>query len=102
MGSVVFFEKNSVEGEPDVRWQTLLPHGPGVPNVQFVEYEPGHHEKAHRHEEGEVFYVLDGELTIGGHRLRAGDGAFIPANTEYGPVIGGSEGAHFLRVGLGR
>ena len=91
MGSVVYFEESAVDwleipdawegkvakGEPDVRYKLLTAGGDGVPGIQFVEFDAGHHEQAHSHAESEVLWVQSGEVTIGGHTLRAGSGAFI-------------------------
>jgi hypothetical protein len=72
-----------------------------VPGVQLVEFEPAHFEQPHSHPEGEVLYVLRGEMSIGELRLTAGCGAVITKDTVYGPLRTGPEGARFLRVGLG-
>ncbi len=115
MGSVVYFEESAVDwleipdawegkvakGEPDVRYKLLTAGGDGVPGIQFVEFDAGHHEQAHSHAESEVLWVQSGEVTIGGHTLRAGSGAFIEKDTVYGPLIAGSDGTRFLRIGLG-
>ncbi len=115
MADIAFFDQDAIEwagvpddwegkvseGAPDLRFKALTPIAAGIPNVQFVEYDPGHNEKPHSHAEGEVFYVLDGELSIGSQVLRAGAGAFVPRDTVYGPLVAGSEGVRFLRVGMG-
>lgn len=115
MGKVVYFEESAVdwlevsntwegkvaEGEPDVRYKVLTSGSVGVPGIQFVEYDAGHHEKPHSHSESEVLWVLNGEVTIGSQTLRAGSGAFIEKDTVYGPLEAGSQGARFLRIGLG-
>ena len=114
MGKIVYFEKDAADwlgvpdtwegkvtaGEPGLRYK-LLTHGePGVPGIQFVEFEAGHHEGAHSHPESEVLYVLGGQMTIGELTLRPGSGAFIVQDTVYGP-LDTTEGVTFLRIGLG-
>ena len=115
MSQAVFFDETSVdwlgtpndwegkvdEGEPDVRYKVLVEGKDSVPGVQLVEFEPAHHEKAHSHPESEVLFVLDGEMTIGGRKVRAGAGVFIEKNTQYGPLDASDSGVRFLRVGLG-
>jgi hypothetical protein len=89
------------QGEPDVRYKILTEPKGAVPGVQLVEFEPAHFEQPHSHPEGEVLYVLRGEMSIGELRLTAGCGAVITKDTVYGPLRTGPEGARFLRVGLG-
>ena len=114
MGKLVYFEEAAVDwleipddwegkvapGEPAVRYKMLTQEDGGVPGIQFVEFEAGHHEKAHSHPESEVLYVVEGEMTIGDLTLRAGSGAFIAEGTVYGPLET-KRGARFLRVGFG-
>ncbi len=114
MGNVVYFEQGARDwlgvpedwagkvpgSEPGVRYKLLTGDGAGIPGIQLVEFEPGHHEKPHSHPESEVLYVLDGEMTLGERTLRAGAGAFIEKDTVYGP-LDTAAGVRFLRVGLG-
>ncbi len=114
MGNVVYFEEGAVDwlgvpnewegkaapGEPGVRYKLLTGEKPGVPGIQCVEFEAGHHEKPHSHPESEVLYVLEGQMTIGDLNFRAGSGAFIVKDTVYGPLET-AQGVRFLRIGLG-
>ncbi|MEO8298937.1 MAG: cupin domain-containing protein [Burkholderiales bacterium] len=43
---------------------------------------------AHTHDSDCLYYVLAGELTMGSHTLRRGDGFLVPANTAYAYVPG--------------
>lgn len=115
MGSIVPFEANAVpwfgvpedwpgkvrSGEPDVRYKVLTEPRGAIPGIQLVEFEAGHFEAPHSHPEGEVLYVLRGELAIGELQLEPGAGAVIEKDTVYGPLRTGPQGASFLRVGLG-
>ena len=115
MGGIVAFEAEKLpwlgvpsdwkgkvrEGEPDVRYKVLTQPVGAVPGIQLVEFEPGHFEQPHSHPEGEVLYLMRGELAIGELRLTPGSGAVIEKDTVYGPLRTGPEGATFLRVGLG-
>jgi len=115
MGRIVSFESTSLpwqgvpgdwpgkvrRGEPDVRYKILTESHDSIPGVQLVEFEADHFEQAHSHPEGEVLYVLDGEMAIGELKLGAGAGVVIERDTVYGPLRTGPQGARFLRVGLG-
>jgi hypothetical protein len=87
-------------GEPDVRYKMLTEPRGSVPGIQLVEFEPSHFEEAHSHPEGEVLYVLRGEMAIGDLALKAGSGVVIEKDTIYGPLRAGAGGVAFLRVGL--
>ena len=64
--------------ENDMDWETLRFPGqlskmlfhpsethPTAPNAGFVRYEPGAHHPMHRHDFAQVWYIVDGEFTIG-------------------------------------
>jgi mannose-6-phosphate isomerase-like protein (cupin superfamily) len=87
-------------GEPDVRYKPFETGSGAVPRGQFVEYEPGHFEKAHSHEESELLYILDGDATFGDDRVGPGMLLYIEGGTTYGPITGGSNGLRFLRLHL--
>jgi hypothetical protein len=115
MGAIVRFESGALpwlgvptdwpgkveRGEPDVRYKVLTEARDAIPGIQLVEFEAGHFEQAHSHPEGEVLYVLAGEMAIGELKLGAGAGVVIERDTVYGPLRTGPAGARFLRVGLG-
>jgi quercetin dioxygenase-like cupin family protein len=66
--------------------------------MQFVEYAPGHSDHVHRHDEGEVFLVTEGELWLD-DETRHGPGSvmYIPPDTDYA-VRAGAEGARYYRI----
>jgi hypothetical protein len=65
--------------------------------VQFIEYPPDHADPLHRHDEGEVFVVTDGELWLDGGRYGSGSILCIPSDVEYS-VRSGPRGARYFRV----
>lgn len=87
-------------GEPDVQFRPFETASPVVPRGQLVQYEPGHHEARHSHEESEFLYVLAGEATLGDVQLRAGMLVHVEGGTEYGPIDSGPDGLKFLRLHL--
>jgi quercetin dioxygenase-like cupin family protein len=93
------WQGKAARGEPGVRFKVLSDGASGVPGIQLIEFEPGHHENAHSHPESEILYVLDGQMRIGERTLRAGSGAFITRDTVYGP-LDTAGGVRFLRIGL--
>ena len=65
--------------------------------VQFIEYAPDHSDPVHRHDEGEVFVITEGELWVNDARNGPGSIICIPRSTDYA-VRSGAEGARFFRV----
>ena len=65
--------------------------------VQYIEYAPDHADPVHRHDEGEVFIVTEGELWVDETRNGPGCIVCIPRNTDYA-VRSGTQGARFFRV----
>jgi quercetin dioxygenase-like cupin family protein len=68
------------------------------PWVLWTRYEPDHLQPAHSHDEDEVIYVLEGEVTVGEARCGPGTAIFVEKDTTYGPLVAGPEGVVFLRV----
>jgi hypothetical protein len=66
-------------------------------HVQYVEYPPDHADPVHRHREGEVFVVTDGELWLDGTAYPSGSILCIPGDVDYA-VRSGPEGARYFRV----
>lgn len=77
--------------EADRPWETLRFPGlsskmlfhpdaehPTAPNAGLVRYEPGGHFPLHRHDFAQVWYILEGEFTIGGKRYGPGTMVFHP------------------------
>jgi hypothetical protein len=65
--------------------------------VQYIEYPPDHADSVHRHDEGEVFLVTDGELWLDGTGYGAGSILCIPRDADYA-VRSGPRGARYFRV----
>ena len=54
------------------------PERPTEPNAGFVRYAPGASYPVHRHDFAQVWYILEGEFTIGGRTYGPGTMAFHP------------------------
>ena len=77
--------------ESEREWETLRfpgqnskmlfhprPERPTEPNAGFVRYNPGSHHPMHRHDFAQVWYILEGEFTIGGGTYGPGTMIFHP------------------------
>jgi hypothetical protein len=93
------WEGKAAPGRPGVRFKSFTSPAPEVPNGQLIEYEAGHAEGEHSHEEGELYYLLTGDLTILNLPVDPGTIVYIPAGTRYANRTVG--GCSFLRLGLG-
>jgi quercetin dioxygenase-like cupin family protein len=80
-----------------VRVKAMTPRGGAAPPVQYVEYAPGHADNMHSHDEGEVFFITAGSVSIGGTVSGPGSVIYIPPGVEYA-MEGGSEGVRFFRI----
>jgi quercetin dioxygenase-like cupin family protein len=80
-----------------VRVKAMTQREGSAPPMQYVEYAPGHADGMHSHEEGEVFFITAGEVSIGGTVSGPGTVIYIPPGVEYA-MRGGDEGVRFLRV----
>ncbi len=49
----------------------------------FLRFAKGTHGPAHTHPGGEELYVVTGDITIGGKRLKAGDYLFTPPGAAH-------------------
>jgi hypothetical protein len=87
-------------GEPDVRFKLFETRSGVIPRGQLVQYESGHVEKAHSHDESELLFIIDGDALIGGEPVRPGMLVYIQGGTTYGPIEGGATGMRFLRLHL--
>jgi quercetin dioxygenase-like cupin family protein len=85
-------------GEPKVRFKAFTTGDSGMPNGQLIEYEAGHTEAEHSHDEGELYYMLTGDLTI--QSLSVGPGVLvcISAGTRYSNRT--EDGCSFIRLGI--
>ena len=52
----------------------------------LVRFEPGVKFPAHDHPAGEEVFVVEGEVTIGAHRLKPGDYLYTPPNAKHAAV----------------
>lgn len=77
--------------ESEREWETLRfdgtqskmlfhprPERPTEPNAGFVRYAPGASYPVHRHDFAAIWYVLEGEFTIGGRKYGPGTMVFHP------------------------
>lgn len=68
------------------------------PWFYLVRHDPGTVVGRHTHR-GDVFhYLLEGEWTMGGHKLGPGAMQFEQQGLFYGPIISGDEGSLFLAI----
>jgi len=62
-------------------------------STSLVRFDPGTRFPAHNHPAGEEIFVLEGDFTVGGHRMTAGDYLYTPpdgkhaASTEGGCLV---------------
>jgi len=68
-------------------------------SAALVRFEPGASFPAHDHPAGEEVFVLEGDVRIGGHRLKAGDYLYTPPDGKH---AAGSEGGCLVLVTLPR
>jgi quercetin dioxygenase-like cupin family protein len=89
------FEQWGDARHPRVRWRTLVSADrtpTGSLTLGVAELPPGGSAefRLHRHEQPEVYYVVEGEgvVTISGveHPVRPGSAVFIPGDAEHGAV----------------
>lgn len=88
----------SPAGTGDVRVKPFATGCESIPAGQLVEYEPGRNERPHSHAEDEVFYVLEGAVTVDGTVARSGAVVVIEAGTTY--ELTSEHGCRFLRLRL--
>ena len=83
-------------GTGEVRVKAFATGCSSIPAAQLVEYGAGRTEVPHRHNEDEIFYVLDGEMRIDGSPAGRGAVVVIGAHTTYG--LSSEDGCRFLRL----
>ena len=82
-----------VAGRPGLTGRALVDNSdPGGSTLLAVQYEPGAGDDARRHAVGQVILVIDGELTINGHRCGPGAGCYAPPGLSYS-ILAGPDGA---------
>jgi len=82
---------------PGIRVKPLTGTVDTSTRVQYVEYPPEHSDSMHRHDEGEVFVVMEGELWLDDARYGPGSILCIPRDADYA-VRSGPDGARYFRV----
>ena len=82
---------------PGIRVKPLTGAVDTSTRVQYVEYPPEHSDSMHRHDEGEVFVVMEGELWLDDARYGPGSILCIPRDADYA-VKSGPDGARYFRV----
>jgi len=70
---------------PGVSFKVLKTHRPGTGVTLLLRFDAGAAYPAHRHPEGEEYYVLEGELTDGGKRYGAGTFVWHPPGSVHRP-----------------
>lgn len=69
---------------------------PGDPHITIRIWGPETNIPVHSHVVNEMFYVLEGEMEIGGTVYKEGDCLYIEKGTAYGPTIA-PKGVKLLR-----
>lgn len=64
-------------GAPGLDYSVLRPHPEGGATI-FLRFAAGAIGAAHTHPAGEELFVVSGDITIGGRRLKAGDYLYTP------------------------
>lgn len=73
------------------------PERPTEPNAGVVRYEPGAHHPLHNHDFAQVWYILEGEFTIGGKLYGPGTMLFYP-DPHYEDALSTETGGQMLFV----
>ena len=82
------------EEAPGVRFKVLKTHRPGNGATLLLEFAPGSRYPAHRHPEGEEYWVLEGALRDGAVSYGAGTYVYHPPGSAHAPAS--DEGAVVL------
>jgi ChrR-like protein with cupin domain len=67
----------------------------------YAKYDPGMVVRRHGHFSPHVVFVLEGEVTVGDRRCRAGTHIELPFGAAFGPLVAGPEGAVMFEVMMG-
>ena len=67
----------------------------------YAEYDPGMIVRRHGHFSPHIVFVLEGEITVGGHRCPAGTHIELPLGAAFGPIVAGPGGATLFEVMMG-
>jgi hypothetical protein len=67
----------------------------------YARYDPGMVVRRHGHFSPHVVFVLEGEVSFGDRRCRAGTHVELPEGAAFGPIVAGPEGAVMFEVMMG-
>ena len=74
----------------------------GALTVTEIDAPPEYENNLHSHPPHELFYVLDGEMTLyvdqEPHHLASGSAGFVPANSPHGFRVGGDDPLHVVAI----
>ena len=84
---------------PGVSVQVLRRDRATGESTSLVRIEPGARIPAHNHPAGEEIFVLEGDFTVGSHRLTGGDYLYTPPNEKH---AASTEGGCVVMVTLPR
>jgi len=80
-----------------IRYKALSYGRRDVPSMTYIEYAPGCTDPVHKHDTGEVFVVIEGEIWLDEARNGPGSVVYIAPDTDYA-VRAGAEGARYFRI----
>ena len=83
-------------GMAAIRYKAVM-YGKDVPLVTFIEYAPGCTDPVHKHDTGELFVVVEGEIWLDDERNGPGSVVYIAPDTDYA-VHAGDQGARYFRI----
>ena len=84
-------------GMTAIRYKALSYGRRDVPSMTYIEYAPGCTDPVHKHDTGEVFVVIEGEIWLDDARNGPGSVVYIAPDTDYA-VRAGDEGARYFRI----
>jgi len=84
-------------GMAAIRFKALSYGRRDVPSMTYIEYAPGCTDPVHKHDTGEVFVVIEGEIWLDDARNGPGSVVYIAPDTDYA-VRAGDEGARYFRI----
>jgi hypothetical protein len=67
----------------------------------YAEYDPGMIVRRHGHFSPHIVFVLEGDITVGGHPCPAGTHIELPLGAAFGPIVAGPDGATMFEVMMG-
>jgi quercetin dioxygenase-like cupin family protein len=90
-------------GHGTTKWLVVNKNGAG-PEVMIRHWGPGTDIPVHSHPYHEMFYVLEGEIEIGGVTYTSGSCIYIEKDTPYGPTRApkGGKVLRYAEAGTGK